>query len=152
MFAYPARLAPLPDYGETIQAEDEDNTSPSSPASTEGSSTQTRPEAPGNSAASESTITQVEATDSDGDHDGHEDQLLEDDSQRDTREQHAITATQARHTANARQRARHAPLKYTPRVGDLVWYAAKVDGKHKHTKLSHTGLGPSMYSRCSGTL
>ena len=142
MFAYPARLAPLPDYGETIQAEDEDNTSPSSPASTEGSSTQTRPEAPGNSAASESTITQVEATDSDGDHDGHEDQLLEDDSQRDTREQHAITATQARHTANARQRARHAPLKYTPRVGDLVWYAAKVDGKHKHTKLSPHWAGP----------
>jgi len=84
----------------------------------------------------------MEAADSDGDHDGQEDRLLEADADRDSHSRNAIEATQARHTANARQRAKRAPLKYAPVVGDLVWYAAKVDGKQKHPKLSPHWAGP----------
>jgi len=142
MFAYPPRLVPLPDYGETAGSEDDNEAPPTMPDEPDGPSTQSGPNAPDNSAATSSTMTQVEAADSEGDHDGQEDQLLESDRERDRQSQDAIEATQARHAANARQRAKRAPLKYTPAVGDLVWYAAKVDGKHKHTKLSPHWAGP----------
>ena len=142
MFAYPAKLAPLPDYGETTQTDGEEDTPSPSPVDNEGPSTQTGPAAPDNSAATASTVTQIEAADSDGGHDGLEDHLLETDSRREVREQQAISATRSRHEANARQRARQAPLRYAPQVGDLVWYAAKVDGKHKHPKLSPHWAGP----------
>jgi len=142
MFAYPARLMPLPDYGETTPTDGDEDTPPTFPTDNEEPSTQTGPAAPDNSAATASTVTQFEAADSDGGHDGQEDRLLDTDSQRDTREQRALSATQSRHEANARQRAKHAPLKYVPHVGDLVWYAAKVDGKQKHPKLSPHWTGP----------
>jgi len=142
MFAYPARLTPLPAFGEDVQSDGESDAPSPHPDDTGGPSTQSGPDAPANSAATESTVTQFEPADSDGDHEGQDDQLIEEDILRDTRSEQARASTQARHDANAKQRAKHAPLKHTPRVGDLVWYAAKMDGKHKHAKLSPHWAGP----------
>jgi len=145
MFAYPARLMPLPDFGEPGQSDGDTDTSSPAADDTGDLSTQSGPDAPANSAttapASSPRFT-IEAADSEGDHDGQDDQLLETDTQRDSRQQQAIDTTQGRHNANARQLAKRAPLKYTPHVGDLVWYAAKVDGKQKHPKLSPHWTGP----------